>query len=120
MRFASVLMMVACVAGFLPGAKGELSDKEQREAKKMVQEKLYLRIDAPCRYGSPGMFGSGLKTQTGAENGAEVETWFPRQESGALEGFDKPSRTGFPALLKFESGKLVIIEMTKSPELKLD
>lgn len=63
MKLASILAMAAWVAAFAPGARAELSGKERGEAKKMVQGKLYLRIDAPCIYESPGMFGSGLNVE---------------------------------------------------------
>ena len=45
------------------------------------------------------------------ENGAEVETWFPRQENGSVIPLRKPKSapTGFPAQLKFVDGKLVAI-----------
>lgn len=64
--------------------------------------------------------GLPITTRTGTENGTEVEVWFPRQESGALEGFAKPAATGFPAVLRFAGGKLVKIDTSKSEELKLD
>jgi hypothetical protein len=64
--------------------------------------------------------GTPLNVTTGEENGAKVETWFPRQDKGTVVTFrkNKSTRTGFPALLKFVDGKLQVIEQTpRSPEL---
>ena len=64
--------------------------------------------------------GTPLNVTTGEENGAKVETWFPRQEKGTVVTVrrNRSSRTGFPALLKFVDGKLQEIEQTpRSPDL---
>lgn len=64
--------------------------------------------------------GTPLNVTSGEENGAKVETWFPRQDRGTVVTFrkNKSTRTGFPALLKFVDGKLQGIEQApRSPDL---
>ena len=66
--------------------------------------------------------GTPLNVTSGEENGAKVETWFPRQDRGTVVTFrkNKSTRTGFPALLKFVDGKLQVIEQTpRSPDLSV-
>ncbi|HEY1205143.1 MAG: hypothetical protein ABSH46_18870 [Bryobacteraceae bacterium] len=67
--------------------------------------------------------GTPVNIQISKDGGAEVETWFPRQENGTVVTFRKlkSSATGYPALLKFVDGRLTGIEATRqSDQLKLD
>jgi hypothetical protein len=62
--------------------------------------------------------GTPVNIQISKDSGAEVETWFPRQENGTVVTFRKlkSSATGYPALLKFVDGKLTGIEATRRPD----
>lgn len=64
--------------------------------------------------------GTPINMTTGEENGAKVETWFPRQDKGTVVTYrkNKSTRTGFPSLLKFVDGKVQAIEQTpRTPDL---
>lgn len=64
--------------------------------------------------------GTPINITTSEENGVKVETWFPREDRGTVVTFrkNKSTRTGFPSLLKFDDGKLQLIELTPhAPEL---
>jgi hypothetical protein len=84
---------------------------ERRVVEGMTKKQAFAVVGAP------------INVLTGTENGAETETWFPRQEKGTLVTFRKlrSTATGFPAQLKFVDGKLVAItKANQSPEVKLD
>lgn len=58
--------------------------------------------------------GTPLNITTGQENGAQVETWVPRQDTGDAKWVrarkTNNARTGFPVGIKFIDGKLTSIQ----------
>ncbi len=55
--------------------------------------------------------GTPIGVETSEEGGKKVETWFPRQETGASGSWGRvlSATTGFPASLRFMDGLLVTI-----------
>jgi hypothetical protein len=61
------------------------------------------------------VIGAPLSVKASQEGGALAEIWRPRQENGLRKLFGNANlRTGFPASLKFEGGKLTVIEAAPS------
>jgi hypothetical protein len=52
MRSARYLVWLVCFFWLVPVAHAELAGQDLKEAKKMVKGPLYMRLDAPCRYGA--------------------------------------------------------------------
>jgi len=52
MRFPRCLAWLMVLFWLVPVARAQLSGQDLKEAKKMVKGPLYLRLDAPCRYGA--------------------------------------------------------------------
>jgi hypothetical protein len=120
MKLLNILTAAACAAAFLPNLKAELTGKDRREAKRMVEGKLYLRIDLPCRYGSPGFFGSGLNVEPLVEvsptgykvlEGADpaLSSGFVRGTQGVAWWFSPNDIAGYASLQW--SGESVIVWM---------
>jgi hypothetical protein len=51
MRFPRCIVWLVFILLLVPVAYAQLSGQDLKQAKKMVAGTLYLRIDAPCRYG---------------------------------------------------------------------
>jgi hypothetical protein len=67
--------------------------------------------------------GTPVGIEVNEEGGKKLETWFPRQETGASGDFGKviSSATGFPASLRFVDGKLLTISQSnRSLKVNLD
>jgi hypothetical protein len=79
---------------------------EQRVVEGMTKEQAF------CVVGTPS------KVTTSQENGVEIESWTPRQNSGNAITWSRKRKgpaTEFPALMKFEGGKLTVIEKRSEP-----
>ena len=62
------------------------------------------------------VIGAPASIKASQEGGAQIETWYPRQENGVKKLFRNASlTTGFPASLKFAGGKLAAIEAPPAP-----
>lgn len=67
--------------------------------------------------------GTPIGIETSDEAGKKIETWFPRQDTGASGSWGKviSGTTGFPTSLRFVDGKLAVIGQTgKSVKPVLD
>lgn len=66
--------------------------------------------------------GNPIGADSSEEGGKKIETWFPRQDTGASGSWSKvmSASTGFPTSLRFVDGKLAVIGDSKSVKVTVD
>ncbi len=86
--------------------------------KAIAERKVIQNMTKPQAF---AVVGTPVGLETGQENGKPVETWTPRQDTGASGGFAKmkSSTTGFPVSIRFVDGKVVSVGQSAG-KVKLD